>query len=144
VSYSIDVNVLLYASTDGSPHAAKARAFLAACASTPDAMYLGWTTLFSYLRMATHPAIVSPPLSQRDAEANVAALLSVRHARVITEGEGFWELYQESTKGLSVKGKLVHDAHLATLLRQHGVKTLYTNDRDFMKFEFLDVKNPLS
>lgn len=33
---------------------------------------------------------------------------------------------------------------MATLLRQHGVKTLYTNDRDFRKFDFLDVQSPFA
>jgi len=37
---------------------------------------------------------------------------------------------------------LVPDAHLATVLRQHGVRTLYTSDRDFLKFRFLDVRDP--
>jgi predicted nucleic acid-binding protein len=43
-----------------------------------------------------------------------------------------------------VRGNLVPDAHLAALLRQHGVRRLYTNDADFRKFAFLDVRNPFS
>jgi len=35
------------------------------------------------------------------------------------------------------------DAHLAALLRQNGVRTLYTTDADFRKFDFLDLRNPL-
>lgn len=30
----------------------------------------------------------------------------------------------------------------ATILFQHGVRTLYSNDRDFLKFESLDVRDP--
>ena len=144
MSYSVDVNILLYASAAKSPHHARASEFLAGCAAKPDAFYLSWTTLFGYLRMVTHASIVSPPLSQRRAEANVEALLALRHVRPITEGDDFWDLYEQSTKGLSVKNKLVPDAHLATVLRQHGVKTLYTNDMDFLKFSFLRVENPLA
>jgi predicted nucleic acid-binding protein len=36
----------------------------------------------------------------------------------------------------------VPDAHLAAVLRQHGVKVLYTNDVDFKRFSFLTVINP--
>jgi hypothetical protein len=43
---------------------------------------------------------------------------------------------------LPVRGNLVPDAHLASLLRQHGVKTLYTRDTDFRKFDFLEVSDP--
>ncbi len=32
----------------------------------------------------------------------------------------------------------------AALLRQHGVRRLYTNDSDFRKFDFLEVRNPFA
>jgi len=38
----------------------------------------------------------------------------------------------------------VPDAHLAALLHQHNVRTLYSTDADFRKFDFLDVRNPFS
>lgn len=40
-------------------------------------------------------------------------------------------------------GNLVPDAHLASILRQHGVKRTYTADADFRKFDFWEVVNPL-
>jgi len=98
----------------------------------------------SYLRMATHPAIFTRPLSQERAMSNVEALLSTPHCRILSEDEGFWELYREVTSDVPTRGNLVPDAHLAALLRYHGVKTLYTHDRDFLKFTFLDVRDPLA
>ena len=142
MSFSVDVNVLLYASTAGSPLHARATDFLAECRSGSDLFCLAWPTLMAYLRMVTHPAIVSPPLPRREAEANVGSLVRLSNVRLLTEQEGFWDLYCQSTVDIVVRGKLVPDAHLATLLRQHGVKVLYSNDRDFRKFDFLDVRNP--
>jgi len=144
VSFSIDVNVLLYASTTGSPFHAKAKELLQQCSTGPDLFCLGWPTLMAYLRMVTHPAIVSPPLPVREAEENVEALVGLANVRLLSEQDGFWELYRESTRDMVVRGKLVPDAHLATLLRQHGVRGLYTNDRDFRKFDFLDIRNPFA
>lgn len=46
-------------------------------------------------------------------------------------------------QGLAVRGKLVPDAHLAAVLRQHGVVKLYTHDKDFWKFDFLQVIDPM-
>ena len=40
------------------------------------------------------------------------------------------------------RGNDVPDAHLAAPLRQHDVPTLSTNDRDFLRFGFLKVRNP--
>ena len=62
--------------------------------------------------------------------------------RALNEEEGFWDAYREVTSQVPARGNLVPDAHLATILRQHGVKVLYTNDVDFRKFSFLEVRNP--
>jgi toxin-antitoxin system PIN domain toxin len=142
VSFSVDGNILVYASTTGSPLHARATAFLDECRGRSDLFCLAWPTLITYRRIVTHPAIVSPPLGPRAAEENVESLVRLSHVRVLAEQDGFWDLYRLSTRDLVVRGKLVPDAHLATLLRQHGVKTLYTNDRDFRKFDFLEVQNP--
>lgn len=93
--------------------------------------------------MATHPAIFDRPLAYRDAARNVEALLAIPSCRVIAEEEGFWDVYGEVTKDVPTKGNLVPDAHLAALLSQHGVVKLYTHDRDFKKFSFLHVHDPL-
>jgi len=45
---------------------------------------------------------------------------------------------------MSVRENLVPDAHVAAILFQPGVRTLYTNDRDFRKFASLDVQDPFS
>lgn len=34
--------------------------------------------------------------------------------------------------------------HLAAVLRQHGVRRLYTSDVDFQRFDFLDVRDPFT
>jgi uncharacterized protein len=44
----------------------------------------------------------------------------------------------------SVRGNLVPDAHVATILFQHGVRTLYSNDRDFRKFLSIDLRDPFA
>lgn len=46
------------------------------------------------------------------------------------------------TARFPVRGNLVPDAHLAALLLQHGVRRLYTVDRDFRKLYFHDVADP--
>jgi predicted nucleic acid-binding protein len=47
------------------------------------------------------------------------------------------------TADVPTRGNLVPDAHLAAILRQHGMKKLYSHDRDFLKFSFLDVRDPI-
>jgi hypothetical protein len=144
VSYAIDVNVLLYASDQTSRWHGPGRAFLERCLTEPEICCLGWPTILGYLRIATHPAVFTRPLSPEEAVQNVEEILRAPHVRLLAEDEGFWEAYREVTADVPTRGNLVPDAHLAALLRRHGVRTLWTVDRDFLKFRFLDVRDPIS
>ena len=144
MSYSVDVNLLLYASDRASPHHPAALRFLEGRRSHSELFCLAWPTLMSYLRMATHPSIFAEPLAPSEALGNVAALLGLRQVRTLSEQEGFLEVYREVTGSFPVRGNLVPDAHLAAILRQHGVRTLYTSDVDFRKFDFLEIRDPLA
>jgi hypothetical protein len=144
MSFAFDVNILLYASDTSSPYFERAKSFIESCIAQKEVFSLGWPTAMSYLRIATHPAVFDHPLSPDEAMANIETLLNLPHARFLSEEEGFWDVYRATTVEVPTRGNLVPDAHLATLLRHHGVKTLYTHDRDFLKFTFLDVRNPLA
>jgi len=142
LSYSLDVNVLLYASDEGSARHKRARDFIEACAAGPEIFCLAWPTVMSYLRISTHPRIFASPLTPNVAMANVTSLLRLPHVRPIAELDGFIDAYSHVTEGIVVRGNLVPDAHLATILFQHGVRTLYSHDRDFKLFRFLDLREP--
>ena len=144
MSYSLDVNLLLYASDISSPFHAEARSFLESCMSRHDILYLSWPTIMGYLRIATHPSIFDEPLTPEEAMANVETLPNLPQCRCLAEEDGFWETWRATTSEVSVHGNLVPDAHLAALLRFHGVRRLYTHDRDFRRFDFLDVRDPLA
>ena len=142
MSYSLDVNVLLYASDRSSDRHARARSFIESCASGPEILCLAWPTLMAYLRIATHPRIFAAPLTPDEALGNVSGLIELPHVRAVSELEGFLDAYRHVAGETPVRGNLVPDAHIAAILFQHGVRTLYTNDRDFRKFRSLDVRDP--
>ena len=144
MSYSVDVNVLLYASDSGSPYHRKAGAFVESCMQSHDILCLGWPTVMGYLRIATHPSVFTRPLSPAEAMINIEAILNLPRVRVISEEEGFWTVYREIASDAPTRGNRVPDAHLAALLRQNGVRTLYTHDRDFLRFRFLEVRDPFA
>jgi hypothetical protein len=144
LSFGVDVDLLLYASDSSCPQHQRAAAFLNDCAANGQVFCLAWLTLMSYPRMATHPRIFTRPLTQQTAMGNVEALMALPHWRVIREQPGFWTVYQQFTGDVPTRGDLVPDAHLAAVLRQNGVGILYTHDRDFRKFAFLEVRDPLA
>jgi predicted nucleic acid-binding protein len=39
---------------------------------------------------------------------------------------------------------LMHNAHTAVLMREHGLRRIYTRDTDFHRFPFLEPIDPIS
>lgn len=142
MSSTVDANVLIYASNVTDPAYRPARELVERLATGPDLVYLFWPTIMGYLRIVTHPAILPKPLSFHDATANISALLRRPHIRTAGESEGFWSLFL-ATASVHTRGNAVPDARLAALMRQHGVTTIYTRDRDFRKYEGIEVRDPV-
>ena len=103
---------------------------------------MAWLTPMSLMRKATHPALFSKPLSHEEAAHNVDSLLALPSLRMIYEGPDFWARYREVAQEAPVRDNLVPDAHLLAVLRQHGVNTVYTRDRDFSNFSGSKVIDP--
>jgi len=144
MSSSLDANILIYASDESSPQHRQARDFLGKCVEGADLLCLTWPTLMAYQRISTHPRIFQNPLSPAEAWNNVRKLIARPRVRLIGEQPGFAERYEEVAAAFPVRGNLVPDAHLATILLQHGVRVIYSADADFRKFDFLKVVNPFA
>ena len=87
MSFSLDVNILLYATDTSSPFHQPASAFLDRCIQGSELFYLGWPTVMGFLRIATHGSVCSQPLTPAQAMSNVEALLDLPHTRFLTEGD---------------------------------------------------------
>ena len=142
MSVTVDANMLVYASNEADPAHKPARALIERLAEGPELVYLFWPTVMAYLRIVTHPGILPRPLAAGDATANIGHLLTRPHIRAPGETDGFWDLYR-LTAGAHARGNDVPDAHLAALMRQHGVGTIYTRDRGFRRFDGVDPRDPL-
>lgn len=143
MSFAIDANILVYASNEGSEVHARALSFIKQCVEGSEAFCLAWPTLAAYLRIVTHPAVFRRPLTADEAMANVDALLGLAHVRALGEEDDFWSSYREVAAPVRPRGNQVPDTHLAAILRQHGIVTLFTRDRDFRRYDFLTVVDPL-
>lgn len=143
MSYSIDANIFIYASDSESKYQQQAAAFLEERRSDTELLFLSWITLMAYQRIITNLTLFSNPLTPQQAWKNIEDLLALPQVRIIGEEENFAHHYLQTTSEFPVRGSLVSDAHLAAILHQHGVKTIYSADSDFRKFSFLKVVNPL-
>ena len=140
----VDTNVLVYAADEHSEFHAICMAWLDRQRRQSGAWYITWPIVYEFLRVSTHPRIARRPWRMQAAWGFVTALLASpslgvlvptqRHADVATEV--FAELPH-------LAGNIVHDAHTAIVMREHGVRQICTRDTDFHQFPFLEVVDPL-
>ena len=82
-----------------------------------------------------HPPLGASPASQPCRRHRQPQRLDgAHHVRTSGEEDGFWDLHL-ATRNDADRGNDVPDGHLAELMRQHGVGTIYTRDRDFRRFD---------
>lgn len=144
MSAALDTNVLLEASNKASPLHDRALEFMEELIAGPELIYLFWPVAMGYLRLATHPSIFPHPLDPKEALENLKTLMARPHFRTAGEKEDFLDSYRLATEGVVVRGNLVSDAHLVTLMRQEGVTEIWTHDSDFRKFRGIRVHDPFA
>jgi uncharacterized protein len=143
LSVTVDTNILLYASNGDDPLCARARELVERLARGPDLFYLFWPTIMGFLRIATHPTIFPSPVSPEQAMVAITVLLERPTVRTESEGAGFWATYR-ATAGNDTRGNHVPDAHVAALMREHGVAVIYTRDRDFRRYDGIEARDPFA
>jgi len=143
MSATVDTNVLVYATDTGTDVGGVASELIERLARGPDLLYVFWPALMGFVRIATHPGFNERPLTPAEAIRSVASLLSRPHVRAPGEDAGFLDIYA-STAPQMTRGRQVPDAHIAALMRQHGVGTIYTRDRDFRRFDGIRAMDPFA
>ena len=140
---AVDTNILVYAHREDSPFYARANARIVELAEGSGTWAIPWPCLHEFLAIVTHPRIYDPPSPLETALDQVAAWLESPTLTTLAEGPVHWHNLQ----GLIARGKVVgpkiHDARIAALCIQHGVRELWSADRDFSLFPSLRARNPL-
>ncbi len=142
--FVVDTNVLVYAANRSSPYHARCSALLAGWRSQPSAWFTTWSILYEFLRITTHPRVFRPPWTAAEAWRFVEVVLTSPGLRVIAATEQHAAVAAHVFADLPhLSGNLMHDAHTAVLMREHGLRRIYTRDTDFHRFPFLEPIDPL-
>jgi uncharacterized protein len=142
--FVVDTNVLVHAVDEGSPFHEPCAAALARWRRDPGAWFVTWSVVYEFLRVVTHPLATRRPRSVRAAWQFVEGLLASPGVRVLVATPRHAAVAQaviEETPGLT--GNLSHDLHIAVLMREHGIRRIYTRDTDFFRFPFLEPVDPV-
>ena len=143
--FVVDTNVLVYGADADSPYHGRCLERLTNWRRQAPAWYITWGIAYEFLRITTHPRVMRKPWDLRRAWQFVTALLASpglgiliptdRHASVTTR------VFSEVPH---ISGNLVHDAQIAILMREHGIRQIYTRDTDFHQFPFLEALDPMN
>lgn len=140
---AIDTNILVYAHRTDSPFHETALVRVIELAEGPANWAIPWPCLHEFLSVVTHPRIYAPPTPLATAIDEVEAWLESPTLVVLSEGPTHWTILRELLIEGRITGGQVHDARIAALCRQHGVRELWSADRDFNRFPGINVTNPL-
>ena len=103
-----------------------------------------WPCLHDFLAIVTpSPGIITPPTPLEIALEQVDAWLESPSLVLLAEAPDYWPELHAALQAGRVAGPLVHDARVAALCLSHGVRELWSADRDFGRFPALRVRNPL-
>ena len=139
---TVDVNVLVHASDISSALQTRAMELIQRLTRGPELFTVFWPVLLGYVRVSTHPAIFARPLPVEDALEGVQALVDAASVRVVGEGERFWHEYRRLGQQVPARGNQVPDATIVALMHEYGVRTIYTRDRDFRRYDDIVVIDP--
>lgn len=137
-----DVNLLLYAIDESSPHHDLARSWLEETLSGTEEVGFAWPVLLGFIRIATNPRVLERPLSPADALDFVDGWLVQPCATVVEPTDRHAARLRELLAPVGTAGNLTSDAHLAALAIEHGAE-LCSADTDFARFEGLRRHDPL-
>jgi toxin-antitoxin system PIN domain toxin len=140
---AVDTNLLVYAHRADSTWHDSARRCLAELAEAAAPWALPWPCIHEFLSIVTHPRIFAPPTPTAAAIEQVEAWLEAPTLVLLAESGSYWLELRTLLEVGRIAGPRVHDARIAALCVQHGVKELWSADRDFGRFPTLAVVNPL-
>jgi uncharacterized protein len=140
---AVDTNILVYAHREDSAFHAAARRVVTQLAETRAPWAIPWPCLHEFLAIVTHPRIYLPPTPLAAAADQVEAWLESPSLVLLGETVEHWTVLKPLLLAGKIEGPQVHDARVATLAVAHGVRELWTADRDFSRFATVPVKNPL-
>jgi uncharacterized protein len=140
----VDTNVLVYAADVDSPFYSPCREWIDRQRRRVDAWYVSWPIVYEFMRVTTHPKVMRRPFPAPAAWQFATALLASPGLGVLVQTSRHADVAGQVIKELpELAGNILHDAHTAILMREHGISQICTRDTDFHRFPFLEVIDPL-
>lgn len=140
---ALDTNLLVYANRrDLDWHDAAFEAVAGALMGT-ERVGLCWPVVHEFIAVVTNPRLFIDPTPLDVCLSQVDHWMTSPVATPLRETSGHLATLRRLTVRARVVGGGIHDARIAALCLDNGVRELWTADRDFTRFPELVVRNPL-
>lgn len=140
---AIDTNIAVYAHRGDVIDHKRAYEALNEALGGPEPVAFPWPVIHEFLAVVTSTRVFRPASGLDSALAQVRHWLNSPRAIVLHETPQHLRVLGEVCTAGRVTGGVIHDAWIAALCLQHGVRVLWSADRDMTRFPSLRVVNPL-
>lgn len=137
---AVDTNILVYAHRPEADFHKKAYEVISTLISSNEAWAVPWPCLHEFIAVVTNKRIFKSPTPLKVAFDTVKSWLNVSF---LGEGDTYLEQLELISIPTHLSGATIHDARIAAICKTHGIKELWSSDRDFSLFPSLKVRNPL-
>src|SRR5437764_6157801 len=143
--FIVDTNVLVYSADPDSEFYQPCRRRLQIWRQQTAPWYVTWNICYEFLRLSTHSRVFRQPLTLAQGCRFLESIFESPSAGVLLPTARHAALLSELITELPhLRGNILHDAHTAVLMREHGIREIYTRDTDFHRFPFVKVIDPVS
>ncbi|MFT4199095.1 MAG: PIN domain-containing protein [Pseudoxanthomonas sp.] len=140
---AVDTNLLVYAHRRDNPFHAIVAPLVQQLAEGKTAWAIPWPCLHEFYGAVTKPRNFSPASTPDQAMTQIEIWLESPGLHLLSETPTHWSTLRELLSNGEIQGAMVHDARIAALCLAHGVRELWSTDRDFSRFPALKLRNPL-
>ncbi len=136
---AIDTNILIYAHRAETTLHESAATRLTGLAEGTGPWGLPVFGIAEFSRVVTHRREFNPPSTIERAFGFIENVVASPTCRVLHPGTDYLALLGETARRADARGNLMFDAQLAAVCTEHGIGRILTNDRDFERFDHLEV-----
>jgi uncharacterized protein len=140
---AVDTNLLVYAHRRESTFHDKAREVVAGLAGSGSAWAVPWPCVHEFFGVVTNARAFKPASTIANASAQLTEWFGSPSLVMLHEGVDHWATLHSLVVAGRVLGGQIHDARIAAICIEHGVREFWSADRDFTRFPALTVRNPL-
>ena len=138
-----DVNLLLYSVLTAFPQHKPAHAWWQETLNSSAEIGLTSPAIFGFIRIATNPRVLSPPLTVEAAMGYQSAWLGLPNVSHLVPGPRHLDIAFGLLEEVGTGGNLTTDVQLAAFALEYDAD-MYSNDTDFARFRGLRWVNPLN